>query len=129
MEKSAQDLREDIVHLFEQIGRHYKARGLAEPDIRCHHDVHGFYNFNRNAAQTLHLQGYPGMSNDQEACVAARVMDHQILMRIRGQRAVSDGNEHESVLRRLPNFQNQVMIPYNPAVLEALLEKDVPELL
>ncbi len=68
------------------------------------------------------------MSSDNEARVWARMMDYDLMMKIRGSGGVSVGNEHEATTEQFPNFENGIMIPYDSKVLEDKLAENVPEL-
>src|SRR3989344_3688555 len=120
--------QERIRALFQEVGDHYLQRGVATLDLHLLHDVHAFYTLTQDPFRVVHVQGYPGMSSEQEARVFARMMDSRLLLLIRISKEASIGNEHEATIARFPNFVQGIMIPYSSKVLEAKLAENVPAL-
>ncbi len=118
--------REKITILFKEVGVHYEVKGIAELDIHQSHDVHAFYRLIKNKSKVIHVQGYPGMSSEQEAHVYARLMDYDKMMESRT-KGCSIGNEH-AVIQQFPNFISGVEIPYDSRVLEQKLAENILEL-
>lgn len=106
----------------------YEDKDLASWESHSLHDLHAFYRPKANPKVTVHVQAYPGMSNDKEMRVWARLMDTQRLQEQRRLKIVSIGNEHEATIRQFPNFQIGVYIPYDYKLLESMIAENVPEL-
>ena len=121
-------VREKIIELFSEVGTDYSEKGIAVFGLHTRHDIHAFYRFLREPNKVVHLQGYPGMSSEQEARVWARLMDYNKMMEIRRNCGVSIGNEHDATIQRFPNFEIGVMIPYSSKVLEDMLGENCSEL-
>lgn len=121
-------MREKITQLLKEVGEDYESRDVATFNIHQGHDVHAFYRLPRNTENLVHVQGYPGMSNEREMRVYARLMDYNKMITIRKAGGVSIGNEHEAVVKPFPNFQGGVMIHYEAQVLEEMIGENVPEL-
>lgn len=121
-------MRNAVIRLLSEVGIDYLQKGIAEFEIREAHDVHAYYRLTKDPSKVIHVQGYPGMSSDEEARVWARLMDYNKMMEIRQRSHTFIGNEHEATIRQLPNFLLGISIPYDPSVLEAKLEESVPEL-
>ena len=114
--------------LFSEVGDDYRERGVAELDLHQSHDIHAFYRLSEDPTKVIHVQGYPGMSNEEEARVWARMMDYDKMMEVRAREMVSVGNEHEATIQEFPNFEIGIMIPYDSKVLKEKLEENVIEL-
>ena len=121
-------MRPEITQLFEEVGRHYEDREVAELDLHQGHDVHAFYRLSADPSKVVHVQGYAWMSSDNEARVWARMMDYDKMIEIRREGGVSIGNEHEATTQEFPNFETGINIPYDSRVLEDKLAEHVPEL-
>jgi len=91
------DTRKRILEIFSDVGgillQRQAARGYELVNL---HDVHGFYRVNNELV--VHIQGYPGMSKEDEMFVSMRLRDYQKMMQIRAIGRVSVGNEHEANL-------------------------------
>jgi len=61
------------------------------------HDVHAFYKFNDGTVE--HVQGYPGMSEDNIMRISARLRKYDAMIIERAKPRVSIGNEHHSNIR------------------------------
>lgn len=122
------NLRDKITALFEEVGKHYREKGLAESEVHQGHDVHAFYRLSQNPARVIHVQGYPGMSSDERARVWARMMDYDNMIAIRRNGGISIGNEHKATVQEFPNFEIGIMLPYNSKVLEDKLAENVEDL-
>ena len=127
--------RERITAILEEIGAEYFAHGLAIPEVHQGHDVHAFYALmfhpvgpgdNDPRIKTVHIQGYPGMSNRSEMRVYARLMDTLKIQEARAKGNISIGNEHEAVVQAFPNFQDGINIPYSKDTLQEMLEHNIP---
>ena len=121
-------MRKAITQLFQEVGKNYLNRGVAELDLHQGHDVHAFYRLSGNPSKVVHVQGYAGMSSTEEARVWARMMDYDQMMEIRSRGGVSVGNEHKATTQQFPNFKRGIMIPYDSKVLKDILAENVPEL-
>jgi hypothetical protein len=123
-------MKEEIIKLFIDVGRDYLEHGfLKGAEIkRGKENIHAFYRLTLNPSQVIHVQGYPSLSNEDEARVFARLMDYDEMIRLREKRKVSPGHEHGATIRFFPNFDMGIMIPYDKAELEERLELMVPEL-
>ena len=121
-------MRDLITQLFQEVGKNYSNRGVAELELHQGHDVHAFYRLSHEPSKVIHLQGYPIMSSAENARVWARMMNHDKMMEIRGKGDVSIGNEHEATTHQFPNFGMGIMIPYDSKILEDMLVENVPEL-
>ena len=104
-------MRDQITKLFQDVGEHYVEKGLASLEIRQGHDMHAFYRLSQEPSKVIHVQGYPGLSSNEEARVAARIIDYDRMMEIRENEWASVGNEHEATIERFKNFEFGVMIP------------------
>jgi hypothetical protein len=123
------DIKKDIIELFMNVGKDYLNNGLLkEAEIKRGSDIHAFYRLSRNPSQVIHVQGYPGLSNDNEARVWARLMDYDTMVWLRDKRKASPGNEHQATIRFFPNFEMGIMIPYKTEDLKEKLEEMVREL-
>ncbi|KYK26712.1 hypothetical protein AYK26_07175 [Euryarchaeota archaeon SM23-78] len=118
-------MREEITSVFEEVGRHYKERGVVEPDIHQGHDVHAFYRLSKEPSQVIHVQGYPGLSDEKGMYVWARLLDYDKMMEIRQISTASIGNEHGAFIKGLISQQK---IAYDSKILEEKLAENVPEL-
>lgn len=121
-------MRDKITKLFEEVGKDYQSKKFAELELYQGHDVHAFYRLLSDPSKVIHVQGYPGMSDENQARVFARMMDYNTMMIIRNRGNVSIGNEHEAVIRPFGGLELGKMIPYKPEVLETILEEYCPEL-
>lgn len=120
-------MRTKITNLFQAVAEDYQ--NSAELELHQGHDVHAFYRLQKDPTKVIHLQGYPGMSNENQAHVFARLMDYQEMINIRNQGTISIGNEHEAVIKTFPNFEFIGKdIPYDKRILENMLEENCPEL-
>src|SRR4051812_33168350 len=65
------------------------------------HDVHAFFRSRSKPDKVVHLQTYPGFSNEERLCVFAREMDYQKLAEIRANMkkmgSPTIGNEGDAV--------------------------------
>jgi hypothetical protein len=126
--------RQRIISVLNELGERYQDRAVASLEqLEDAHDVHAFYRISEmfrlpEGDRIIHVQGYPGLSNDGEMRVYARLMDYDQLVQIRQQGEVSIGNEHEAVTQDFPNFGAGVFIPYDSEVLGRMLEENVPVL-
>ena len=127
-QRERKSLRERVTRVLRQVGLDCSQRDLASMSIHQGHDVHAFYTLNHDPSQVIHVQGYPGMSTEQEMRVYARMMDSDRMEAARASGSVSIGNEHEAVTRSFPNFEIGIMIPYDPDILQKELAKNVTEL-
>ncbi len=118
--------REKITILFKEVGVHYEVKGLAELDLHQAHDIHAFYRLIEDNSKVIHVQGYPGMSSEQEAHIFARLMDYDKLKECRRKGALL-GNEN-AVIQQFPNFSCGIRIPYDSKILEQKLAENIPEL-
>lgn len=125
--------REAISYIFNEIGENYEELGLARCEIHQGHDIHAFYHLLKSPSKVIHVQGYPGMSNQEGMRVWARLMDYNKMIDIRetakvtGKR-LSIGNEHEATIQNFGNFGVGIFIPYSSIVLEDKIAENVPEL-
>lgn len=115
----------EIIRLFQEVGEHYRKKGVAELDLYQKRDIHAFYRLSQVLTKVIHVQGYPGLSSDHKAIVLARIMDHNKLLDIRRNGRASIGNEHEATTQMFPNL---IIIPYSSKILEERLAEFVPEL-
>ena len=100
------------------------------------HDVHGFYDLRSGGKKrpdnsiALHIQAYPGMSDDKHMSIAARFMDKGLLREIRAKGGISVGNEHEAFIDYLsPDEQSSISsIPWDANILRKLVKKGVSRL-
>lgn len=121
--------RERIVGLFTDVADDYRNAHLAETEIHAiGHDIHAFYRLTSDSSKVIHVQGYPGMSNDGNARVYARMMNYEKMLSIRNSGLVSIGNEHDAVIMPFPNFEVGIFIRYDPKILEEKLAENVNEL-
>ncbi|MCK4588948.1 MAG: hypothetical protein KAT77_00770 [Nanoarchaeota archaeon] len=127
-ERSKENCRDKIKGIFEEVGVHYQERGLVELDLRQDQDVHAFFRLTGDPSKAIHVQGYPGISSDEQMRVWARLMDYDKMMEIRSRGTVSPGNEHEATIQGFPNLEHDTFIPYDSKVLEGMLAENVPEL-
>ena len=70
------DTRKKIIEVFSDVGKYL----LQETRAQSHelvnlHDVHGFYRI--NGSLVAHVQGYPGMSNEDSMFVSMRLRDYE----------------------------------------------------
>jgi len=126
------DYRKDISGLLSEVGRHYDSnKKISTIAVYPRHDIHAFYTLRDNLEKTIHVQGYPGMSNENGMRVMARMMDSKKMYEAR-EKGISMGNEHNAVIQKFRNFDaifySGETIPYDPKVLERMLEENVLEL-
>lgn len=97
-------------------------------EIYREHDVHAFFRSQTDPSKVIHVQAYPGFSDDTRACFGASEMDYQNLMEIRAQAqqngGPSIGNEHEAVRRQLVRQTN---VPMRPEAVAGLFQFDLPD--
>lgn len=117
-----------LTKLLEEIGKDFSEREVATMELHHGHDIHAFYQLNADSKKVIHLQAYPGMSNDKQARVYARMMDYDKMMSIRASHGVSIGNEHDAVIQPFANFEIGIFIPYDKDVLIGKLADNVDEL-
>lgn len=122
--RTRENYRRKITALFTEVGVHFQERGVATPVLHQEHDVHAFYRLSKDASRVVHVQGYPGLSSEQQAVVLARLIDYSRMLAIRT-RGDSIGKEHEAVIQTLIS---QTGMPYDPRVLEERLAENVHEL-
>lgn len=122
--------RERITEVLEIVATNYKDKNIATSEIYQGHDVHAFYRLTANPNQVVHVQGYPGLSNDDQMAVWARLMDYDKMIAIRKEGRVSIGNEHGAALKLFWEFGFGLgmRIPYRWERLELMLGQCVPEL-
>lgn len=125
-EASRETCRSKITALLQEVGDHYTESNVAELDLHQGHDVHAFYRLSADPSKVIHVQGYPGMSSDEEARVWARLFDYDRMMESRG-RHISIGNE-EATVQQFTNFEFGIMISYDPKALEEKLAENIPQL-
>ena len=121
-------MKDSITRLFLEVGKDYQEKGVATTELHKDHDIHAFYRLYENQSVVVHVQGYTGMSSEDEVRVWARLMDYDKMMEIRNEGGISAGNEHEATTKDFSNFESGVMIAYDAKVLEEMLAENVPEL-
>ena len=119
------NIRRKIDRVFTELGMQYSHSGIAGFEMFDEHDIHAYYRPFKDMTRVVHVQGYPGMSDDKEFQVHARLMDYDKMMSIREQGGVSIGNEHEAVVENFPPFNpgQGIKIPYSEDRLRGLLEE------
>ena len=113
-----------MTQLLTYVGDHYTAANKITYELHLDSDVHAFYRPTADPSKVIHVQGYPGMSSNELAKMRARLMNYDRMMELRAAYEMI-GNEHKAVTQVLLRL---VEIPYDPAVLQAALERSVPEL-
>jgi hypothetical protein len=124
---STKTLRERITSLLSATGRVLENRRRIIDGCEIHqgHDIHAYYQL-LIGNQALHVQAYPGMSNENEMMIMARVMDRNQIAPARKQGA-SIGNEHSAVVRTFEYMQTGLWLPYNEAALTGVLSSCIYE--
>ncbi|MFC1696950.1 hypothetical protein ACFL1H_01340 [Nanoarchaeota archaeon] len=118
---------EKITDMFFLLARKYVSKNKST-FIELHnlHDIHLFVNLNRN--YSLHLQGYPGMSNENEMHVSARLRNTKQMYQERELTGVSIGNEHKTNVNNAFNKLHLAnKVPYSEHVLESIIKEDISE--
>src|SRR3989344_8109799 len=87
---------------------------------RNEHDIHMYIYPKSDYGKIVHVQGYPGMSNKEEARVYGRVMDYGKFNAIRMSKRESIGNEHDAVLPEM-GVLPPMEIPYDANKLAWML--------
>jgi len=84
-----------ILDVFTESGRELM-RGRVSDGFEIYRDgdAHVFYRLADN--RVIHLQGYPGFSNDETMVVIGRLRDYQKMIKIRAEGKANIGNEHDS---------------------------------
>lgn len=123
-------MKDKLIDLLTKTGEDFAAQKLVEYELIEGHDIHAFYRLCKNPSKVIHVQGYPGIGDEKEIMISARMMDYNEMIRIRESGRVSPGNEHLAVIGIFPNFNSSmgIMIPYDANILEDLLAENVPEL-
>ncbi len=122
-----EEIRERIIKVFTEAAHDYlNKRVIVSYEIDNGHDVHAFYRVMANPDGVIHVQGYPGMSNEKIMWISARARNYykMLLERVKGH--VSVGNEHKS---NLPFFGNAGLqlgkgIPYSAKALQDILARE-----
>lgn len=115
---------DQIIQLFKETDRILRLKKFSEGTIIPSHDIHGYFRLISTPDQTIHLQGYPGLSTEDEAIVLARLLDFNKALALTESGKVSVGNEHEAQIRKFDNFPTITPIPYNPDFLTNELLKN-----
>lgn len=129
-------IRLNIIDLLNETALDYSTRGLIfEAELFQAHDIHIFYRLSAKPQELVHVQAYPGMSNNLRLSIMARIMDYNQVRAIRTRnlneerpRIISPGNEHQAVIRMLSNFPCLTSIPYEKTILQQALAVDIVEL-
>ena len=119
-------MRKELIFLLVSLGEDCLIGKISGTSIHPDKDIHAFYRLSKNPSKVIHVQAYPGMSNKSEARVFARMMDYDSMILTRKYKSV--GNEHEAVIQSFPNFEDGIVIPYNPEILKNKLAENIPEL-
>lgn len=91
-------------------------------------DVHGFYEVYKSndsiyvTRPIVHVQAYPGLSDEEELTVYGRIMDKRKLHEIRQFGNVAIGNEHDAAEYTLYHGRTQEQIDWNPEALVGYIE-------
>jgi hypothetical protein len=119
--------RKEITKLLTESGKVLESRGLiGSTQIHQTHDIHAYCDLKLDD-QVLHVQGYPGMSNEHEMMIVARVMDGKLLDEIRRDKKFSIGNEHEAIIRGFRHTQGGIYVPYSQVALTGILSSCIYE--
>jgi hypothetical protein len=124
-------MEDRLSQLLKDVGDVFAMQNIVKSEVvEGGHDIHAFYRLVKDPSKVIHVQGYPGMSTEKNCMVSARLMDYNMMMKIRESGRVSIGNEHTAVIGVFQNFNygTGIMIPYEKDVLEDLLAENVPEL-
>ena len=117
---------ERMYNLLKDTGGRLIDQGIAHSAwVHLDHDIHAFYNLASDPSQVIHVQGYPGLSSENQARVWARLMDDNRREEIRKAGSASIGNEHEATIRSFPNFEIGIFIPFDPGVLEGKIKENL----
>lgn len=74
-----------IVDLFNTVAYDFCEAGKVSCcEVHERKDIHAFLRTAENLSLVVHLQGYPGMSSDEQMFVNARPMDYDLMINIRG---------------------------------------------
>ena len=102
--------RKRITEIFSEIGTNYMVRGIViGSEIHQNHDTHAFYRIAKDPSKVVHVQGYLGLSSEENMIVVARLMDYGIMMATRVERRHDHsviGNEGEAALTNA--FSNMI---------------------
>ena len=89
--------RQIIIDLFTELGKKYLTKNIAASfELNEGHDIHAFYRLANNPDRVIHLQGYPGLSEEDSIYLSARLRDYNKMMNIRKAGIATIGNEHEA---------------------------------
>lgn len=91
------------------------------------YEIHSFFFLLLSPDHLIHIQSYPGLSDDKEAYVVARLMDSKkwLQIRIDQNEAVEIGNEHQAVVlyNNQPVTTSLMVKNYDPNYLAAHLKE------
>jgi hypothetical protein len=121
-------IQQNIIKILDGAGIILFDRGNIDGiGINLDTDVHAFIKAKLNPNKVIHIQAYPGFSDNETFCLTVREMDGNILTKIRqlqeNHLGPSIGNEHEAVKRWITG---QIRIPYSFDSLIALLKPELP---
>ena len=119
-------MRRELIFLLVSLGEDCLIGKIFGTSIHPDKDIHAFYRLSKDPSKVIHVQAYPEMSNEIEARVFARMMNYENMVLTRKYKSV--GNENEAVIQSFPNFQESIIIPYNPEILKNKLAENIPEL-
>jgi hypothetical protein len=120
LEVKREQVKRKIIDVLSETGiKLLKCRNISGVEIQAGHDVHAFFRSTSNPNKVIHVQAYPGFSNQKDLCIAAREMDYKKLMQIRQAQekgsGPSIGNEDEAVTKmdaipqtHIPNSLNSL---------------------
>ena len=122
--------RREITALLNKAGISLRdeKRIVQDFDITQGHDIHAFYDLPLDD-QTLHVQAYPGMSNEKQFMLNARVMNKD-RVKLAREAGASIGNEHSAVTHAFRYMTpSGLYVPYNQNAVNGVLSSCVYETL
>jgi len=128
MEKlSGQIMREKAFELFQEVGRHFQERGVAEPAhiFQGRDDAHAFYSLTASPDRIVYVLGATRYCLQGKLRVSAVITNQETVSRTKEEgRMILVNMKREEI----PRFQSGWQIPYEANVLEDLLARYIPEL-
>lgn len=123
------DNRKKITDLFEGAGEYLrnKRRLVSDYEIFQGSHVHAYYNLILNN-ETLHVEAYPGLSDEKEIMIDARVKNLDKLIECR-RKGDNIGSEHRALVRDFKHARSGLLLPlpYSQVALEGVLSSYIFE--
>ena len=115
-----------MIRLLNEVGMDFMNGSYAKSfELISDHDIHAYYRLAKDNDEVVHLQAYPGMSNEQEGRFFSRLMDYRGILAFRALTNRCPGNEHSAVTMPFINFGSGIKLPYSAKILEEMIQKNL----